>query len=126
MPLTKIVNGARVELTPAEEAIVQNEWATPEPVTRQPLTRTQIFLALYGGGYVTKEEAVAAVRRVSLPTAIDTVIAGLPSEQQAAAEVRAYGAETIALDDPLVDLIAAAFGIDPAAKLALWDAGLAL
>lgn len=97
------------------------EHPTPPVVRSGTVSRTQAFLALRLGGHITQAEARDAVARKALPTAITTAITGLPVEQQDAAEIRAWGAETIAYGDPLLGLFAAAFSLSASDIDSLWD-----
>lgn len=98
-------------------------FSTPAKViVRQgTVSRTQAFLALRLGGHITQAEARDAVARNALPAAITTAISGLPAHVQDAAEIRAWGAETIPYGDPLLDVFAAAFNLEAEDLNALWD-----
>lgn len=97
--------------------------AAPLPERGGTISRTQAFLALWenGDGVITEQQAIDAVARVALPTQILTAIDELPTAAQGAARIRAWGAETISWNDPLLTVFAAAFSLDAAAVASLWD-----
>jgi len=77
------------------------------------LSFAQLLIGLVTEGWITKEEGRAWRDRVSLPPAVNLVIASLPEEQQFAAETRALAPSEVLRLDPLVEALAMVEGKTP-------------
>ncbi len=92
---------------------------------RRPLPEIsdrQFFQQLAIDGYVTHAEALAAVATGALPAAIEAIVSGIPVNAQFAARMVLSGATRFERNHQLVEVFAAAVGMDTAALDAFWRA----
>lgn len=80
----------------------------------------QFFQALALQGFVTEDEALAAVQVGAIPAGMMPLINALPSDQQFNAKMLLSGATQFERDHPLVAAFAQANNITEAATDALW------
>lgn len=88
----------------------------PDPAAARAQMRlsfAQMLIGLVSEGWITAEEGRAWRDRVGLPAPVTALIAGLPVEQQFAAETRAMAPSEILRNDPLVAAMGAAEGKTP-------------
>lgn len=87
------------------------EWVEiPPPSAPVPneISRRQFYQGLEKAGFITKQEAIAAIQSVSLPAALEAMVSAIPDEdEQFAATMLLYGAATFERNHPLVPLFAA-------------------
>lgn len=75
----------------------------------QTISDRQFFQALAAEGIISQEEALSAVRVGEIPPALQTLIAGLPENQQFAATMIISGATVFDRGHPLTAQIGAAY-----------------
>lgn len=98
--------------------------AEPGPAERRaglaPLTRRQLFLALYGQGHLTGPEALAAAATGAVPGALEPAFAALPEPDQTEARIAFATFREARRLDPLITMIARAAGLSDAEIDAIW------
>lgn len=82
---------------------------TPAPVPAS-VTRRQILTGLAVVGWITEQEALAALTVGATPAAVDAVIAALPADQQFATRMKWAGFQSAFRDDEMVAALAALEG----------------
>jgi hypothetical protein len=82
------------------------------PVSPVPalISDRQFFQQLAVQGVITQDEALAAVKTGSIPAALQTLINGLPADQQFAATMLIAGATAFERYHPLTTAIGQAYG----------------
>ena len=102
-------NGSEWVHTPPDPAIAAatNRAAIP------PLSFAQLLIGLVAMEWITEAEGLAWLKSEALPAEIETLIAGLPQEQQFATTARAMRMTVVERTDPLVDALAAVRGFSP-------------
>lgn len=123
MTKQNIVNGELVDMTPEEEAAFDADvaamMAEPAPFPNQ-ISDRQFFEALTIMSMITEAEALAAVTVGELPTAFETFIAALPSEEQFGARMRLKGATAFQRSHPLTAAFGTMNGMTPQQVDDLW------
>lgn len=97
--------GAWVHVPPAPPDLSAERW-------RMRLSRRQLLIGLAAGSWITEAEAIAAATTGAMPAAIEAAIAGLPVADQVAARITWAAMTEARRLDPLVELLAAAQGVD--------------
>lgn len=77
----------------------------PAPIL--PITRRQFFQQAAIAGFITSDEALAAVQTGTIPAIMQAVIDGMPTELQFAAKMLVAGATVFERDHPLTEGIGA-------------------
>lgn len=109
--LHKIVDGELVELTEDELVALEAERSAPlPPPIIQSVSRRQILTGLAIVGWITQQEAEAALATGARPVAVEAVIEVLPEEQRFEARMKWIGFQHAHRDDPMVSALAAAEG----------------
>lgn len=94
------------------------EVAIPSP----PISDRQFFQQLAIDGFISEAEAIAAVAMGTLPSAIEAIVASLPTGDQFAARMLMTGATSFHRDHPLVIVFATAIGMDADGLDEFWSA----
>lgn len=98
----------------------------PAPARVSQISPRQMILGLYGQGFITADEALAAATSGAVPAAVDAVISALPAHAEVAARVTWARMSVVLRDDPLVGLLAASQGLSSAEVDAFFAACAAL
>jgi hypothetical protein len=80
------------------------------PIVAGAISRRQFFQQLAAEGIVSQNDALAAVRTGALPTPLQTIVNGLPADQQFSAQMLLCGATEFQRSHPLTAAIGAAYG----------------
>lgn len=102
-------NGVLRDATEGEIAEIEAQQSVEivEPVPTS-VSRRQLLTGLAVVGWVSEQEAEAALATGALPTAVETVINSLPEEERFTARMKWIGFQTAYRDDPMVAALAAA------------------
>jgi len=92
----------------------------------QSISDRQFFQQLAVQGIITNDDALAAVKTGTLPSALQTLITQLPTEQQFSAQMLFSGATTFERTHPMTIAIGTAYGWTPGQIDALFQAAAVL
>jgi hypothetical protein len=81
------------------------------PIVPGSISDRQFFQQLAVQGIVSQDDALAAVRVGTLPSPLQTIVNGLPADQQFNAEMLLCGAMAFQRSHPLTVAIGAAYGL---------------
>ena len=98
----------------------------PPPPVPQSISDRQFFQQLAVQGVITQVEALSAVKTGTIPAALQTLINGLPPDQQFGANMIVSGATTFERNNPLTIAIGTAYGWSSDQINALFRAAAAL
>jgi len=99
--------------------------ADPVPVP-QTISRRQFFQHLANLYMITRDEALAAMKSGTIPTALATMIDALPADQKFNAEMILVGATEFQRDHPLVSMFASSMNLSSSDIDTFWTAAAAL
>lgn len=91
-----------------------------------PISDRQFFQQLAIDGFISESEALAAVATGTLPAAVEAIVSAMSVADQFAARMLLSGATMFYRSHPLVEVFAAAIGMDAAALDAFWSSASAL
>jgi len=94
----------------------------PPPPVPQVISRRQFFQQAAILGTITQDEALAAVATGAIPSTLQTIINGLPADQQFNARMLVTGAAEFKRDHPLALVIGAALNLTSAQMDGFWAA----
>lgn len=104
----------------ADALVVADPPPSPPRAIPPAITRRQLALGLHAAAMLTGAEAIAFAAGTAIPASFAAVIATLPLAQRVPAEITLVSMRDAYRDDPLVDALAAANGLDQVEMDALW------
>ena len=86
------------------------------------ITRCQFYHQLALQGVISQSEAMAAVQTGTIPSAVQTIINGLSSDQQFGASIKLAGSPTLKITDELMAFIYTGLGWSGSTFNTFWTA----
>jgi hypothetical protein len=111
------------------QGLVISPYVAPPPPVPESISRRQFFQALAlplpwdaTKTTITQQDGMAAMQTGAIPTALQTLVSGLPAAQQFGASMMITGNNTFERHNPLVITLGSAFGWTPAQIDTFWTA----
>src|SRR5690554_3684023 len=100
-------NGVLRDATPEELEDIEavHDAPSPNPIP-QSVSRRQLLTGLAIVGWISEQEAEAALATGAMPVAVENVINSLPEEHRFPARMKWIGFQTAYRDDPMVAALA--------------------
>lgn len=109
------------------EDVEEPDFDIPEVLLpAEPISDRQFFQQLAIAGHITEAEALAAVATGTLPAAVETIVIGMPIDDQFSARMLLSGATKFERNHPLVGVFASALDMSVLELDIFWSAASTL